>query len=207
MTLAESSTTYGARRAANQRAKLQEKRARGRDKRARRERKRARREKGWADFKAWCKRNPIRIKSVGVALIGLGLLAWAGVLGLSKPGPSTPELVVLLVGSAAFQIAGGAIWGRVGHVEPGHAKSAVRRLFRLWLETAEIRSELQSKNDSADVDLLQISLSRAEVVLGVVTGTIEDAISDWNEVHTDALAETIAELQAQTNRAREIGDQ
>ncbi len=105
---------------------------------------------------------------------------------------------MLLAGSAALNIAGGAYFGRIGRVQPGHARSAVRRLLRLGGQLESTRNDLidsmteLSHQSGSPLVAAKPSIAR----MADFVGTIQDAIADWQDVHPEALRSVLESHEA-----------
>lgn len=148
----------------------------------------------------WYRRQKHRVDGSVIVLLGIAILVWSGVLAASKPAPSRPELTVLLAASAVLQIWGGATFGKTGRVDPEKAKSAVRRLYTLGTTTRDLRIELESSILSNDPDRHRDSVIRADEAIRSLGFHLTDAISDWTDIHAEALQETIARISEQQSR-------
>jgi hypothetical protein len=140
----------------------------------------------------WYLSQRVRVQGSLLLLLGLGLLVWAGVLSVTTAHPpSTPELVVLLLGAAIAQSLGGATLGRIGHVDGDKAKSAVRRLLQVGRTASLLRGHITSALQRGTSDALREAVIRADEGLDSISGTVTDAIKDWNDIHPEALAEEL----------------
>jgi hypothetical protein len=119
--------------------------------------------------------------------VGLALAAWIGARSNDPKPPSFSETAVITLASSALSIAGGAAYGRIGRIEPGHARSAVRRLFRLGRDVRGMRAEAIACEPFKSEEMLAHVISRLEGIEGVVV----DAIADWNDVHPEALTQVM----------------
>jgi hypothetical protein len=148
-----------------------------------------------------------RVNGTFIVGVGIAVLVWAGVASGSKNHPpSAAELTVLLGAGAVLQVAGGVTFGRVGHVDADKARSAVRRLFRLGSRSHVLRVELNSVIDSEDPARHRDMAIRVSEFLTLLEYHLTDAISDWTDVHEEALESTIANLRNQEKLLNEGDD-
>ena len=138
-----------------------------------------------------------RIDGALILVAAIAVTVWIGVISSSKTSPpSASELTVLLFVAAALQVWAGATFGRIGHVDPDKAKSAVRRLISIGIGIGELRSHLVG-SESEPLQQLRVLNARIEQGLTILTREVEDAVSDWNDVHAEALQNVLEELQSQ----------
>lgn len=78
------------------------------------------------------------------------------------------------------------IFARIGHVTPGHARSAVRRLVSVGRALRNVRDAIYSENTSLDVDPRSL-LAQVDASIEVLEDNLKDAISDWGDVHPEAV--------------------
>jgi hypothetical protein len=142
------------------------------------------------------------VHGVLLALAGLAVAAWAALRGADTGEPPTAtETVALVVLAAVLQISGGAFFARRGRVEPEVARSAVRRIFSAGLAVQQLREECVVAEEANDVASYRRAVVRTSSTLAFVTRQLEDAISDWNDVHLDALAEVLEQQEAEVRDA------
>jgi hypothetical protein len=139
---------------------------------------------------------------------GVALSIWTAAQSSKTKPPTFAEVAVLLAGSAALNIAGGAYFGRIGRVQPGHARSAVRRLLRLGGQLASTRTDLiHSMTEISDGSGLPLAAASSSIArMADLAGTIQDAIADWQDVHPEALR-SVLESQQTWQRLAEESDQ
>jgi len=92
-------------------------------------------------------------------------------------------------------ILGSVAFARVGTVTPQHARSSVRRLLTLARSLAtqytRMTTVIADGNDRSTA--IQARIMTAEVESALLT--LRDAINDWNEVHGEALAEVLRDVE------------
>jgi hypothetical protein len=134
-----------------------------------------------------------RLAGAILATLGVGVGVWAAYhTGGNKP-LSGGEAAALVLVAATLNIAGGIAFGRVGRAQPQHARSAVRQLLALGRTLRRATERLQQCLASDDDTEIRIA---AEVVSESISSCeiqVRNAISDWNEVHRDALREVVIE--------------
>lgn len=157
-------------------------------------------------IRAWkfCVRYRHRISGVLISAVGIAVVSWYGVISTSMSAPpSTAETVVLITAASALQIWAGVTFGRVGHVDAEKAKSAVRRLITIGRTSAELRAEFEYAVGSGLVADFRNAAVRGDEGLRSLTRTIEDSISDWTDIHSEALSEVIAQWKLQDEKLEE----
>lgn len=141
-------------------------------------------------------RQKLRVDGILVGAVGMGLLVWAGVLSATTTHPPpTPELAVLLLGAAAFQVAGGVTFGKVGHVDREKAKSALRRLVRVGNTVRDLRILIIEALEADTQRRLHDIAIRTDQGLDAVRGGVIDALADWSDIRPDALAQELPGLR------------
>jgi hypothetical protein len=119
--------------------------------------------------------------------LGIAIGGWITAKSSTKTPPNFGEAAVLVVAAAALNLLGGALLGRIGRVQPGHARSAVRRLLRAGRSVRGARFEITEAIDSRDAMQMFTSLARTDARLEDLEGVLADSIADWNDVHPEAL--------------------
>jgi hypothetical protein len=147
---------------------------------------------------AFYKRQKHRVDGCIIGAAGIAILVWTDILSSSITSPpSRPELGILLASAAVLQVWAGTTFGKIGRVDAEKAKSAVRRLYALGLSTQALRTELRSSIHSDDPTRHRDSVIRADEGLSNLQIHLSDAISDWTDVHEEALEATIEGLRNQ----------
>lgn len=147
-------------------------------------------------------RQKLWVHGVLILVAGIAILVWAGVLSSQSKPASTPELAVLLGASAVLQISGGVTFGRVGHVDAGKARSSVRLLITLGVTIGRLRETLLSALRTGESGLIRDAAIRADEGMAALAMHVEDAISDWTDIHGEALA---SELEAKREQEQRSG--
>jgi len=119
------------------------------------------------------------------------MLIWIVFRAADQTGtvPSAAEYGIVVFFSSVLNILGGAGFTRIGHANPSHARSAVRRLITIGQNINQARAILGEQSvigDGSD------HLGAAAAILQATEPHLENAISDWNEVHPEALSEVLA---------------
>lgn len=97
----------------------------------------------------------------------------------------------MVVVSSVLNVLGGTAFGRIGRVQPGHARSAVRRLLRVGRQVRTGRLDIEDSVSSGQAADLRAALLRLDVRLDDLEGVLKDAIADWNDVHGEALRKVL----------------
>lgn len=113
-----------------------------------------------------------------------------------QPKPQTvTDAVVFAVLAALANVFAAFAFASVGAVTPTHARSAVARLLRiartLTTRYTKMTEELETGTDRAVA--VEARVMTAEVLTAILT--LNDAITDWNEVHGEALTEVLRDAQ------------
>lgn len=133
----------------------------------------------------------IKLGGGGLVLFSVLITIWLGLRSASPKPPSGSESAVLVIFSAALQIAGGATFASVGRADPGHAQSAVRRLIRVGTRAKESEGLVQHAIEFGNSTAQKRALGQVSVSLSVIQEDAMDAIADWNYFHTEALKELV----------------
>lgn len=134
-----------------------------------------------------------RVLPAVLVVVGIGILTW---LGIPRKTPLTrSEAAVLVLASSALNVAGGAVFGRIGRADPRHARSAVRRLLSLGQVLARAQERLRDSQGETSGSAAPSQIVEAELEDSLAQ--IKDAINDWNDVHTEALREVVEESATQ----------
>ncbi len=124
---------------------------------------------------------------------GIALATYVGVEGSHKAPPTGSALAAILAVAALFQIMGGAAFGRIGHVDEQKAKSAVRTLVLLGLNTASLAESLAGAAQGDDSEHLVRAALATAGQLALMGSFLENATQDWNDVHPEALVDVLAD--------------
>ena len=123
-----------------------------------------------------------------LSLITIGYLAFRA---SSKSPPSALEATYLTLFATVANLLAVGAWARIGRADPAHARSAVRRVFSIgqaWTRTAQGLEQAMASGQPARISQ-QAKVTLEEV--SMATFLVQDAISDWNEVHSEALVEIL----------------
>src|SRR5437016_50335 len=134
-------------------------------------------------LRAWARR---RWPGLALTLIGLGLVGYLAYASAqpTRQAPTDAALVAIL--AALANVLAAFAFARVGTVTPSHARSAVARLLRVarTLTTRYTRMTEAIQNGTDRAVATEARVMNAEVLTAILT--LDDAISDWNEVHGEA---------------------
>jgi uncharacterized protein HemX len=140
-----------------------------------------------------------RIPGITIIALGVAAVVWTGVRSSSEDPPATSETAVLLLLSGVLQVGGGVAFGKVGRVDSQKARSSVRRLVTIGLAARDLRvllSQVPSKPTSQ-----QSAIEIAQYSLRMITGQLEDAVSDWGDVYEEALDDLLQEHESLASQA------
>lgn len=121
---------------------------------------------------------------------------FAGYLGIAQgaekpPTQSTNVLLIVLTG--VFQLAGYVFFDGIGKADPGLARSAVRRLIALGVQTHAARKIAEANEYERDGGELRAAVGKISAMLSAVEEGLVDSVKDWQEFRDEALRELTKE--------------
>ncbi len=140
----------------------------------------------------WLGRRWLALVLTGASVLAVVYLA----LRSTQPTPQTAaEAGLVAFVATVANILGSVAFARIGSVTPQHARSSVRRLLTLARSLAtqytRMTTVLADGNDRSAATQARIMTAEVETALL----TLRDAINDWNEVHGEALAEVLRNVE------------
>jgi hypothetical protein len=125
-----------------------------------------------------------------LVIAGIAGAAWIGYRSRSSTPPTATEASLLVVISGTLNIAGAALFAKVGRADPRHARSAVRRLLSVGQTLAVAHEELAQTSPMGKPELQTVAQVVDAHILDA-TREIRSAIEDWNDIHGEALREVL----------------
>jgi hypothetical protein len=104
------------------------------------------------------------------------------------------ESASLVVAASALNVAGAALFARIGRADPKHARSAVRRLLTVGRMLGETQVRIEDET-SQERGTSKEFIEAVHTELEYSKRHLRDAIDDWNDIHREALREVLAEQE------------
>jgi Co/Zn/Cd efflux system component len=174
---------------------------------------RPRARRSWLDFKVVQARppgaQPFRVAETGrlawlarrwiglvLTAVSIAAVVYLAVRSTQSTPPSGTEAAFVTFFAAATNLLGVFAFSRVGTVSPQHARSSVRRLVTIARALTARYQNVSTTLDSGTEREKLIGASVLAAEVGTAILGITDAINDWNDVHPEALAEVLRDINA-----------
>lgn len=144
--------------------------------------------------------------AAAATLIGLSIVitVYLAARGSSQRPPSPAEAAALTILAGAFQILGAASISKQGRADPGHARSAVRRLLGIGIKAQKAELLAQSAYEKGNASIRREGLGQVSVALSYIQEETAAAIEDWNHIHADALRDLLRPTATDAEAARPV---
>lgn len=120
-------------------------------------------------------------------LLGFLITIWLAYKASTTKPLSGSQSVVLVLLAGIFQIGGGNMLYRVGRADPGLARAAVRKLYRLAARAKDSRQVAEGAFDGSGSLSEHDALGRLSTDMSWLEEGILESVDDWTEFHANAL--------------------
>jgi len=121
------------------------------------------------------------------ALVVVGFLLTTAIAVLGGVA-DTVVLLLLTLLAGVFQYAGASRFHSTGRADPTLARASVRRLFLLAGRASATRQEVETTYDRGSPAEIKRQMGLVSAQLSFIEEGAVQAIQDWREFHSDALA-------------------
>jgi len=132
-----------------------------------------------------------RVFPMVLVAAGILLAVWIAVRSSQPTPPNFAEYAVLTVGSSLASIFGGSLLGRVGRIDPMHARSVVRQLGTAGQQAYRTRTRLEIALESDEKAEMITAVGIATAQLEALEEQFTNAVLDWNDIHPEALRDVM----------------